>query len=69
MESSKISKIRPEAEKLKKAHQNIFAIEFGQFSDTVLEYLAPEDQAVYASAAVWDEVKLKTANFLEEFQK
>jgi len=69
VESSKISKIRPEAEKLKKAHQNIFAIEFEQFRDTVLAYLAPEDQAVYASAAVWDEVKLKTANFLEEFQK
>ena len=69
VESSKISKIRPEAEKLKKAHQNIFPIEFEQFRDTVLAYLAPEDQAVYASAAVWDEVKLKTANFLEEFQK
>jgi predicted nucleotidyltransferase component of viral defense system len=69
VESSKISKIRPEAGKLKKAHQNIFPIEFEQFRDTVLAYLAPEDQAVYASAAVWDEVKLKTANFLEEFQK
>ena len=64
-----ISKIRPEAEKLKKAHRNIFAIEFEQFRDTVLAYLAPEDQVVYASASVWDEVKLKTANFLEEFQK
>ena len=64
-----MSRIRPEAEKLKKAHQNIFPISFEQFRDTVLAYLAPEDQAVYASAAVWDEVKLKTANFLEEFQK
>ena len=64
-----ISKIRPEAEKLKKAHRNIFAIEFEQFRDTVLAYLAPEDRVVYASAGVWDEVKLKTANFLEEFRK
>ena len=64
-----MSRIRPEAEKLKKAHQNIFTIAFEQFRDTLLAYLAPEDQAVYASAAVWDEVKLKTANFLEDFQK
>jgi hypothetical protein len=69
VESSQFSKIRPEAGKLKKAHQNIVSIEFEQFRDTVLAYLAPEDQAVYASAAVWDEVKLKTANFLEAFQK
>jgi hypothetical protein len=69
VESTKISEIRPGAEKLKKAHQNIFLIAFEQFRDTVLAYLAPEDQAVYASAAAWDEVKLKTASFLEEFQK
>jgi hypothetical protein len=60
VDSPKISKIRPEAEKLKKAHRNIFAIEFEQFRDTVLAYLAPEDQVVYASTAVWNEVKLKT---------
>jgi predicted nucleotidyltransferase component of viral defense system len=68
-EPSKISRIRPVVGNIRKAHQNIFSIEFDQFRDTVLSYLAPEDQAVYASSTAWDEVKLKTAGFLEELQK
>ena len=53
---------------LKTAHDNIFLVEFPQFRDTVVAYLEPEDQKAYATAAVWDEIKLKTAHFLEEFQ-
>lgn len=51
---------------LKTALGNIFQVEFPQFRDTVVAYLGSEDQKVYASAGVWDEIKLKTAKFLEE---
>lgn len=55
-------------DKFKKAHDNIFEISFEQFRDTVLNYLAPEDQAVYKTTACWDEIKLKTANFIDELK-
>jgi len=51
---------------LKKAHDNIFLVDYRQFQDTVAAYLAFEDQKTYALPAVWDEIKLKTAHFLEE---
>ena len=53
---------------LKTAHDHIFLVEFPQFRDTVVAYLGAEDQKAYASPAVWDEIKLKTAHFLEEFK-
>ncbi len=53
-------------EKLTKAHENIFEISFEQFRDTVLSYLAPEDQATYKTGELWDEIKLKVANFINE---
>lgn len=53
---------------LKTAYQNIFLVEFPQFRDTVVAYLESEDQKTYSVPAVWDEIKLKTAQFLlEEF--
>lgn len=51
---------------LKKARQNLYEVTFEQFRDTVLDYLTPEDRGVYGSAAVWDEIKLKVAEFLEK---
>jgi predicted nucleotidyltransferase component of viral defense system len=53
---------------LKTALSNIFQVEFPQFRDAVVAYLGEEDQAAYASPKVWDEIKLKTAHFLEELQ-
>lgn len=50
---------------LQAAYERIFLIEYPQFRDTVLAYLAPEDQKAYASPKVWDEIKLKTARFLQ----
>lgn len=58
--------VRPAS--LKTALDNIFRVEFPQFRDTVVAYLEVDDQEVYSSAAVWDEIKLKTASFLEEFK-
>ena len=58
---------RPQVSKavLGVAYENIFLAGFSQFRDTVVNYLGVEDQKVYSSPAVWDEIKLKTAHFLE----
>ena len=53
---------------LKTAHDNIFLVGFSQFRDTVVAYLEAEDQKSYSSSAVWDEIKLKTALFIEELK-
>ena len=67
-EESKRSKIEVSRTILKTAHDNIFLVEFPRFRDTVVAYLEAEDQKAYSSPAVWDEIKLKTAHFLEEFK-
>lgn len=53
---------------LQTAYDNIFLVDFPQFRDTVAAYLGVEDQKSYSSPAAWDEIKLKTAHFLEEFK-
>ena len=53
---------------LKTAYDNIFLVDFFQFRDTVVAYLGVEDQKAYSSPSAWDEIKLKTAHFLEEFK-
>ena len=53
---------------LKTAHDNIFLVEFPQFRDTVVTYLGAEEQKTYSQPAAWDEIKLKTARFLDEFK-
>jgi len=52
-----------------KARQNVFAVEFEQFRDTVLSYLSASDQAVYNTASSWDEIKLKVVSSIEELRK
>lgn len=54
--------------KFKAAVKNIFEISFVQFRDTVVAYLSPEDKALYLNPAVWDDIKLKAANFIEELE-
>lgn len=56
-------------DKFKKAQDNIFEISFEQFRDTVLNYLAPENQAIYKTTVSWDEIKLKVANFIDELKR
>ncbi|MFA5088111.1 MAG: nucleotidyl transferase AbiEii/AbiGii toxin family protein [Candidatus Omnitrophota bacterium] len=60
----------PEVSKavIEKAHENIFLVGFEQFRDTVVAYLGEEDRAAYSFSAAWDEIKLKTAQFLEELK-
>jgi len=58
--------IKPE--RLKQAYENIFAVSFEQFRDTVVFYLSSEDQTVYNSSVLWDEIRLKVGNFIEEMR-
>ncbi|MFH0924115.1 MAG: nucleotidyl transferase AbiEii/AbiGii toxin family protein [bacterium] len=51
---------------LLKAYNNVFEISFEQFRDTVILYLASEDQGLYSNPSLWDEIKLKVAHFIEE---
>lgn len=51
--------------KLNQACNNVFEVGFTQFRDIVLQYLHPDDQPLYNSSVLWDEIKLKTANFIE----
>ena len=60
----KKSDISPE--KMKKARENIFAVSFEQFKDSVLSYLDFDDQLLYKTANVWDDIRLKSASFIEE---
>jgi predicted nucleotidyltransferase component of viral defense system len=60
MEEEKISRAV-----LDKAHERIFEITFDRFQDTVISYLSADDQETYNHRDAWDEVKLKTANFVE----
>lgn len=54
---------------LKKTYENIFEVDFDRFRDTVVSYLAQEDQAIYGNASSWEEIKLKTAQFIEKLGK
>jgi len=49
-----------------KATERVFSVSFGQFRDTVVPFLPPDDQAVYQKADVWDEMKLRVVRWLEE---
>lgn len=62
-------KFKMDESKFEKARENIFEISFEQFRDTVVSYLSAQDRLVYDSSSLWDEIKLKTVNFIEEVQK
>ncbi len=52
-----------------KAHENVFEVKFSVFRDTVVAYLPPEDQPVYNNPSAWEEIRLKTAGFIEQLEK
>jgi hypothetical protein len=59
----------PGKEKLERAYENLFSVTFGQFRDSVVSFLSPDEQANYSSPLFWDEIKLKVANLLEKLIK
>ncbi len=66
IEPSDKEKIQLSPEKVNKSRENIYEISFEEFRDSVVSYLLPEDQKAYNSPKQWDEIKLKTTNFIEE---
>ena len=56
-------------EKMIKAYNNVFEISFERFHDTVISYLSSEDQRAYDLSSIWDEIKIKTANFIDEIRR
>ncbi len=54
---------------LTKAYERVFEVEFEQFRDTVVSYLSADDQPVYDNSQAWEDIRLKTANFIEEVRK
>ncbi|HBA59375.1 MAG TPA: hypothetical protein DCZ92_00855 [Elusimicrobia bacterium] len=59
----------PGKEQLARARAAILEPSFEMFRDVVAGYLAAQDQAVYAVPAMWDEIKLKAADFVTELEK
>lgn len=51
------------------AYDNVFQISFGHFRDTVISYLPSEDQSSYNSSSIWEEIQLKTANFINDLKE
>jgi hypothetical protein len=54
---------------LRDAGNRVFDVGFGQFRDTVLAFLSPEDQARFDDAGVWDGIRIQVAAFLESGDK
>jgi hypothetical protein len=59
----------PGKTELDKAKANILAPDFEMFRDAVAAYLAPEDRNAYTAPGVWDEIKLKAAEFVAELEQ
>jgi len=55
--------------KLNRAHDNVFEVGFGQFRDMVIPYLPPDDQSIYNSSTLWDDIKLKVGSFIDELRQ
>lgn len=66
IKSADIRKIKLGRRKIVKSCENIYAISFAQFRDSVVAYLSAEEQKTYNSSQIWDEIKLKAVNFIEE---
>ncbi|MEI7482235.1 MAG: nucleotidyl transferase AbiEii/AbiGii toxin family protein [Elusimicrobiota bacterium] len=56
----------PDKSELVKVRENILAPGFELFRDVVAAYLTPADRKVYCAPGVWDEIKLKAADFVKE---
>ena len=65
---SQLKEIKISESQIKKVVENIFQIDFEQFRDVVVNYLLEEEQKVYNSKGLWDEIRLKTVSFIENLK-
>lgn len=47
-----------------KARERIFEVSFKQFRDMVMSYLSPDDQKIYNSQSLWDDIRLRVSDFI-----
>ncbi|MEA3307010.1 MAG: nucleotidyl transferase AbiEii/AbiGii toxin family protein [Elusimicrobiota bacterium] len=65
--SSKIApSLLPSKADISKVKNNILDVEFAVFTDVVVAYMSPDERHAYDSPEVWEEIKLKTIEFIEE---
>lgn len=57
-----------EADLIERARDNVFNIDFIQYREVVVKFLSEEDQRIYDSEKVWDDIQLKTAQLIEEYK-
>jgi len=63
---NKLPKLKTEL--IERAHENVFIIDFIQYREVVVKFLSEEDQKIYDSEEVWDDIQLKTAQLIEEYK-
>lgn len=63
-ENKYFKKISPT--RLREVKDRIYAVDYEQYRDQVISYLAEEDQSHYGSRPVWDEIRLNAIAFVEE---
>lgn len=51
---------------LRRALEQIYAIEYVQYRDTVVSFLSPDERAALDSRQVWDEIRLRAASLIEK---
>lgn len=56
-------------DKISKAYENLFEVDFEEFKDTVVSYLNIEEQSNYGNPSSWEELRLKVADFIEGLHK
>jgi len=54
---------------LRQARDRIYEIEYAQYRDTVVSFLAPDDRVAYGSSEIWDEIRLRAASLIEHSVK
>jgi len=54
---------------MKKAHDNVFRIDFNIYRDTVLTYLAKEDQDIYGTKEAWDDIQIRVSELIEGLRR
>ena len=59
----------PGKQEMAKVRESILEPGYEMFRDAVAAYLAPGDRKVYSVPAVWEEIKLKAADFAAELEK
>lgn len=47
------------------AQEKIYSVDYGQYRDKVVSFLAEEDRGQYESESVWDEIRLSAVSLLE----